>query len=81
MSPTKRSGLRRGASSAVPVRTPSKAKKGRKGKAKEPVLSPQDMLDVRKDGLIQEKRTEGNAIAHRHEHMVRPRPGAISWDY
>jgi len=80
MSPTKRSGLRRDAASAAPVQTPSKAK-GRKGKAKEPVLSPQEMFEARKDGLIQEKRAEGNAIVHRHEHMVRLHPGTVSWDY
>ena len=70
MSPTKRSGLRRDAGSVVPARTPSKPKKGRKSKVKEPALSPQEMFDARKDTLIQEKRTEGNAIAYRHENMV-----------
>ena len=68
MSPTKRSGLRRDAVSVVPARTPPKPKK--KSKAKEPALSPQEMLDGRKDALILEKRAEGNAIAHRHENMV-----------
>jgi len=54
----------------VPARTPSKPKKGRKSKAKAPVLSPQEMFDARKDAMIQEKKAEGNAIAHRHEEMV-----------
>ena len=67
MSPTKRSGLRRDAVSMVPARPPKPKKKG---KAKEPVLSPQEMLDARKDALVQEKRAEGNAIAYRHENMV-----------
>lgn len=70
MSPTKRSGLRQDAVSVVPARTPSKQKKGRKSKAKEPALSPQEMFDARKDALIQEKKAEGNVIAHRHEDMV-----------
>lgn len=68
MSPTKRSGLHREAASTVSGRTPSKPKKKRK--AKEPALSPQEMLDTHKDTLIQEKRAEGNVIAHRHENMV-----------
>jgi hypothetical protein len=42
----------------------------KKSKAKEPTLSPEEMLDARKDTLIQEKRAEGNAIVHRHENMV-----------
>ena len=66
MSPTKRSDLH----PVVPARTPSKQGKGRKKRAKEPALSPQEMFDVRKDALIQEKRAEGNAIVHRHENMV-----------
>jgi len=70
MSPTKRSDLRRDSASAVPVRTPSKPKRGRKGKAKKPELSPQEVFDARKDALVQEKRAEVNAIAHRHESMV-----------
>lgn len=52
------------------MQTPSKPKKGRKGKAKEPVLSPQETLDVRKDALLREKRAEGNAIANKHEDLV-----------
>ena len=70
MSPTKRSDSRRDAAPSVPVRTLSKPKKRRKGGAKEPTLSPQEMLDARKDALIQEKRKEGNAIVDRHEKMV-----------
>lgn len=70
MSPTKRSGSHRDATSAVLPRTPSKPKKGRKAKAKEPTLSPQGMFDAHKDTLIQEKRTEGNEIVDRHENMV-----------
>ena len=70
MSPTKRSSSHRDASSVVPARTPSKSKKGRKGKAKEPALSPQEMFDARKDTLIQEKKAEGNVIVHKHEDMV-----------
>ena len=70
MSPTKRSGSRRDAVSAVATRTLSKQRKGRKSKAKEPALSPQEKLDARKDALIQEKRAEGSAILHKHENMV-----------
>ena len=70
MSQTKRSDLRRDAIPSVPVRTPSKPKRRRKGGAKEPTLSPQEMLDARKDTLIQGKRAEGNEIADRHENMV-----------
>ena len=66
MSPTKRYDLRRDAAPSVPVRTPPRPKGG----AKESALSPQEMLDARKDALIQEKRAEGNAIADRHETMV-----------
>ena len=72
MSPTKRSGLQQESASAVLARTPSKSKKSRKGKTKEPALSPQETLDARKDALIQEKRTEGTAVADRHENMVSP---------
>ena len=70
MSPTKRSGLRRDVTSAAPARTPSKPKKRRKGKPKEPVLSLQEKFDAQKDALIQEKRAKGNEIVHRHEDMV-----------
>jgi len=70
MSPTKRSDLRQDPAPSVPVRTLSKPKKRRKGGAKVPALSPQEMLDARKDALIQEKREEGNAIVDRHENLV-----------
>lgn len=70
MSPTKRSGSRRDAVSAVATRTPSKQRKGRKSKVKEPVLSPQEKLDARKDALIQEKKAESSAILDKHENMV-----------
>jgi hypothetical protein len=33
-------------------------------------MSPQEMFDARKEALTQEKRAEGNAVAHRHEIMV-----------
>ena len=70
MSPTKRSDSHRDATLAVLPRTPQKPKKGRKAKAKEQTLSPQEMFDAHKDTLIQEKRAEGNEIVDRHENMV-----------
>ena len=69
MSPTKRSGLHRDAASA-PTRTPVKPKKGRKGKAKEQAMSTQEMLNARKEALLEEKKAEGNAITEKHENMV-----------
>lgn len=70
MSPTKRSGWPRESTSAVPTRTPAKSKKGRKSEVQEPALSPQEMVEARKDALIQEKTVEGGAITQRHENMV-----------
>lgn len=70
MSPATRSGLHRDSASASLEQPPPKPKKGRRGKAKEPALSPQEIFDARKDVLIQEKRAEGNAIVHRHENFV-----------
>lgn len=80
MSPRKRSDSHRDATFTAPARTPSKPKKGRKDKAKEPALSPQEMFDARKDILIQEKRAEGNAIVERHENMVGPASSRIPWN-
>ena len=33
-------------------------------------MSPQEMVEARKDALIQEKTVEGGAITQRHENMV-----------
>ena len=74
MSPTKRSGLRRDSTSTIPAQAPSKSKKGRRGKAKEPSLSPEELLEAQKDAMIKEKGAEGNAIAQRHESLVSSPP-------
>lgn len=67
----KRSDLHRDSASTILTQTSSKSKKGRrKGKAKEPNLTPQEIFDTRKHALIQEKRAEGNAIAQEHENLV-----------
>lgn len=77
MGPTKGSGSRRDSASILPARNSSKPKKERKGKTKEPALSPQEVFEARKEALIQEKRAEGNAITQRHENMVSSRTGVI----
>lgn len=70
MSPTTRSGSHPDSASAILARISAKSKKGRKGKAKGPALSPQEMFDVRKEALLHEKGAEVNAIIERHENLV-----------
>lgn len=74
MSPTKRSGSRRDSTSTTLAQTRVKSKKGRRGKAKEPVLSPEEMFDARKEDWTQERTTEVDAITQRHNGLVSSPP-------
>jgi hypothetical protein len=72
MSPAKRSSGHQASASTTLAQTRPKSKKGRRGKAKELALSPQEMFDGRKEGLTQEKEAEMVAITQRHDGLVNP---------